>query len=262
MAAFALTPPGVGVFLIGAQVILLAAPLCAAKAINALRLQGAQGLGTAGVWLSAVFRSRSRFMAAARACAHSRAQCLTQRASPTLAVAHRALACIAALVARDESLGRNSASHSAEHSRAHGKGEALRVRSSAFENGGTIPEIHTDYGKGVSPPLSWSAPPANTRSVVLMMEDPDATSPLPFVHWTFVVPPAVTQIPQGVPPIENSPLAPSASQGSNSRSTIGYFGPRPPAGEPPHHYHFQMFALDTELSLPSGYNRHALIQAM
>jgi Raf kinase inhibitor-like YbhB/YbcL family protein len=141
-------------------------------------------------------------------------------------------------------------------------GATIRVTSSAFEPGAMIPEQYTDYGKGISPPLNWSAPPQGTRAVVLMMEDPDATSPLPFVHWTLVVPPGVTQLPAGVPTVERIPQASGASQGSNSRSTIGYFGPRPPAGEPPHAYHFQVFALDTRLELPSGYNRHALLKAM
>jgi Raf kinase inhibitor-like YbhB/YbcL family protein len=54
----------------------------------------------------------------------------------------------------------------------------------------------------------------------------------------------------------------SLRQGSNSRSRLGYFGPRPPAGEPPHRYHFQIFALNTPLELPSGFNRHALLKAM
>jgi hypothetical protein len=53
-----------------------------------------------------------------------------------------------------------------------------------------------------------------------------------------------------------------ARQGSNSKSERGYFGPRPPAGDPPHPYHFQIFALDTTLDLPDGFNRHALLQAM
>jgi Raf kinase inhibitor-like YbhB/YbcL family protein len=51
-------------------------------------------------------------------------------------------------------------------------------------------------------------------------------------------------------------------QGANSKSERGYFGPRPPPGDLPHHYHFQLFALDTVLDLPDGFNRHALLTAM
>jgi Raf kinase inhibitor-like YbhB/YbcL family protein len=138
----------------------------------------------------------------------------------------------------------------------------LTVRSSAFAQGAPIPKQYSDYGKGISPPLSWSQPPAGTRAVVLMMEDPDATSPLPFVHWIAVVPPQVTQIPEAVPPRERDQRAPGASQGANSRSTIGYFGPRPPPGSPPHAYHFQVFALDAVPQLPGAYNRHALLKAI
>jgi Raf kinase inhibitor-like YbhB/YbcL family protein len=140
--------------------------------------------------------------------------------------------------------------------------ERLQLSSNAFAPNGLIPLQYTDYGQGLSPSLSWSTPPRGTRQVVLMMEDPDATSPLPFVHWIATIPPGLTDLPPGVPPLERLPRVAAASQGSNSRSTIGYFGPRPPPGEPPHAYHFQLFALDTLVDLPSGYNRNALLKAM
>ena len=53
-----------------------------------------------------------------------------------------------------------------------------------------------------------------------------------------------------------------AMQGRNSRGQIGYMGPRPPAGDPPHHYHFELFALDTTLVIPPGAEREALLGAM
>jgi Raf kinase inhibitor-like YbhB/YbcL family protein len=140
-------------------------------------------------------------------------------------------------------------------------GTSLTVQSTAFAPGGLIPLDYSDYGKGISPPLTWSSAPAGTKSIVLMMEDPDATSPLPFVHWVAVLPATTTSLPPAVPPNEGASGA-LPSQGSNSRSTIGYFGPRPPAGQPPHAYHFQVFALDSSPSLASGYNRHALIRAI
>jgi Raf kinase inhibitor-like YbhB/YbcL family protein len=140
--------------------------------------------------------------------------------------------------------------------------QAIKVSSSAFSPNDAIPVEYTDYGKGISPPLSWSAPPAGTRAFVLMMEDPDATSPLPFVHWIGVAPKEVTQIPAGIPPIERTDRSAVARQGSNSRSTIGYSGPRPPAGDKPHAYHFQIFAVDNVPELPSGFNRHALLKSI
>jgi Raf kinase inhibitor-like YbhB/YbcL family protein len=139
----------------------------------------------------------------------------------------------------------------------------LQVQSPAFTDNAPIPEQYSDYGEGKSIPLSWSGAPPGTKAFALFMEDPDATSPLPFVHWIAVMPSRVTQIPAGVPPIErDASLLPGASQGSNSRSLIGYFGPRPPAGQPPHHYHVQVIALDALPTLPSGYNRHALRKAI
>ncbi|HLU05483.1 MAG TPA: YbhB/YbcL family Raf kinase inhibitor-like protein [Woeseiaceae bacterium] len=140
--------------------------------------------------------------------------------------------------------------------------QPIVVTSSAFGPGEMIPREYTDYGKGISPPLSWSGLPDDTQSVVLMVEDPDATSPLPFVHWIATGPANMTEVPEDVPAVESLPEAPEARQGSNSRSEIGYFGPRPPAGDSPHAYHFQVFALDKELDLPSGFNRHALLKAM
>lgn len=95
------------------------------------------------------------------------------------------------------------------------------------------------------------------------MEDPDATSPLPFVHWIAVIPASVNALPADVPMSDRPAPIREGSQGSNSRSTVGYFGPRPPAGQPPHHYHFQVFALDFVPRVPgSGYNRHALLKAI
>lgn len=137
------------------------------------------------------------------------------------------------------------------------------VSSPAVAAGGTIDVKYSDYGKGISPPLRWSSLPAGTQSVVLMMEDPNAISPLPFVHWTMInLAPNLRGLPENVSkafePLRGQP----ARQGTNSKSERGYFGPRPPAGDPPHPYHFQIFALDTKLDLPDGFNRHALLQAM
>jgi Raf kinase inhibitor-like YbhB/YbcL family protein len=139
----------------------------------------------------------------------------------------------------------------------------ITVSSPAISAGGTIDVKYSDYGKGISPPLRWSSLPAGTQSVVLMMEDPNAISPLPFVHWTMInLAPNLRALPENVSkafePLRGQP----ARQGTNSKSERGYFGPRPPAGDPPHPYHFQIFALDTKLDLPDGFNRHALLQAM
>jgi Raf kinase inhibitor-like YbhB/YbcL family protein len=97
---------------------------------------------------------------------------------------------------------------------------------------------------------------------VLLMEDPDAIAPLPFVHWSAInIPAHANSLPENVRKAFQSRGSP-IQQGSTSNTTTGYSGPRPPRGDPAHHYHFQLFALDTTLSLPSGFNRQALLKAM
>jgi Raf kinase inhibitor-like YbhB/YbcL family protein len=136
---------------------------------------------------------------------------------------------------------------------------SIQVRSSAFEPGQRIPERFTAYDEGISPPLGWNGVPAGTRSLVLIMEDPDAPMREPFVHWLmYNIPPETTSLPEGIPGEPRLDDPPGALQGVNSRGSIGYFGPR----DPPHHYHFQIFALDTKLRLPPGVDRPTLAEAM
>jgi Raf kinase inhibitor-like YbhB/YbcL family protein len=79
----------------------------------------------------------------------------------------------------------------------------------------------------------------------------------PFVHWVaWNIPGDITDLPAGLR--EQQGLV----QGKTSRGSVGYFGPRPPAGDPPHHYHFQVFALDAELDVPPGSDRDQLLRAM
>lgn len=131
----------------------------------------------------------------------------------------------------------------------------LLITSPAFGPGGAIPPVHSAYGKGVSPPLSWSALPPGTRSLALMVEDPDAGSAKPFVHWlAWNIPPGGRGLTEGAVPA-------AAVQGKNGRGAGGWFGPHPSDGRP-HHYHFQLFALDTALALPAGADREQLLAAM
>ena len=120
---------------------------------------------------------------------------------------------------------------------------------------------YSDYGTGVSPPLEWGQLPAGTKSFLLMIEDPDATSPLPFVHWIAIGPPDSTGLREDIAKFYWPQSVHNLEQGSNSRSTAGYFGPRPPPGSGAHRYHFQIFALDTALRLGPGANRHAVLEA-
>ena len=140
---------------------------------------------------------------------------------------------------------------------------SMKVTSKAFAADGAIPEKHSGYSQSVSPDLQWSGAPATTGTFALVMEDPDAKAmaPEPFVHWIAYNIPAMTMtLPEGVPATPE--IKGDGMQGLNGTKASGYFGPRPPAGDPPHHYHFQLFALDAELPLRPGANKAALIAAM
>ena len=130
----------------------------------------------------------------------------------------------------------------------------LAVDSADFAPGAAIPLRFSAYGDNVSPGLTWRGLPSGTTSLALMMEDPDAMSARPFVHWLAWNLDLSAGLPQGALPA-------GAVQGRNSRGTSAYFGPRP-HGKKPHHYHFQLFALDRRLDLPAGANREALLAAM
>jgi Raf kinase inhibitor-like YbhB/YbcL family protein len=141
----------------------------------------------------------------------------------------------------------------------------ITVMSTTFANDGKIPDTNSAYGANKSPRISWGSVPAGTKSFVLMMEDPDALSPKPFVHWLVAnIPANARELPEALPTTEKVmvPAGEGTVQGGHSGGKIGYFGPRPPREDPPHRYHFQIFALDTTLNLPSGFNRHALLKAM
>lgn len=141
--------------------------------------------------------------------------------------------------------------------------ESLSIESSAFAEGESIPDIHAAEGENISPPLQWSEGPEKTKSYVVVMEDPDVGQDPPFVHWLlYNIPADVTQLNEAVPPSPQLAKPQGALQGQNDAGAIGYFGPKPPVGDPAHHYHFQVFALDTELEISFGVARAELIAAM
>src|SRR4026208_2182751 len=81
----------------------------------------------------------------------------------------------------------------------------LKLTSSAFEHEGSIPRLHTCQGKDVSPPLAWSGVPENAKTLVLIVDDPDAPDPaaprMTWVHWVlYNIPPSSMGLPQGVSP--------------------------------------------------------------
>jgi Raf kinase inhibitor-like YbhB/YbcL family protein len=133
------------------------------------------------------------------------------------------------------------------------RAQMMLVTSPAFSPGGPIALGYSAYGRNQPPPLSWSALPAGTQSLALIVEDPDASTPQPFVHWTaWNIPAASHGIEEGLA---------RAVQGKNGKGSAGWWGPHPSDGKL-HHYHFQLFALDTNLTLPAGAGRDELVEAM
>jgi len=141
--------------------------------------------------------------------------------------------------------------------------EVITVSSPAFPSNGAIPAIYSEYVQGVSFPLDWTEGPHGTQSYMIIMEDPDATMPQPFVHWVvWNVPVGVTDLREGLQEKEILFDPPYLRQGVTSRGNVGYLGPRPPEGDPAHEYHVQVFALDAVLDVPiSGANRDDILAA-
>ncbi|MCE4558175.1 YbhB/YbcL family Raf kinase inhibitor-like protein [Roseateles cellulosilyticus] len=137
----------------------------------------------------------------------------------------------------------------------------IRISSASFPDSEPIPAKHSEYADGVSPQLSWSAVP-NAKSYVLIAEDPDARPITPFVHWVaWNIPGNLTSLPEGLQEQERLTDPPGLRQGPTSRGSPGYYGPRPPVGDLPHHYHFQLLALDAMLDLPLGAWRDDVLSA-
>lgn len=126
----------------------------------------------------------------------------------------------------------------------------LEVRSVAFSHNGHIPPLYTCEGEDINPPLEVSNIPEQTKTLALIMEDPDAPNGT-FDHWL------VWDIAPNEAIAERSNLGIS---GTNSFGKTGYGGPCPPSGT--HRYFFRFYALDTKLNLPAGSDKRTLQQAM
>ena len=123
----------------------------------------------------------------------------------------------------------------------------LTLKSSAFYNGGEIPSRYTCEGEDVSPPLAWTGVPETARSLVLIIDDPDAPDPkapkMIWVHWVlYNISPDVSDLPEDIVPAK---LPPGIVEGLNDWNRIGYGGPCPPIGR--HRYFHKLYALDTVL---------------
>lgn len=132
---------------------------------------------------------------------------------------------------------------------------SIVVTSDAFANGNPLPLASTADGEGTPPHLDWLGVPSNARSVAVVVEDPDAPFPRPFVHWlVYDLDPSVSTIDirHGIP----------GREGKNSMMKVGFTPAAPPPGHGLHRYYFQIFALDTVLGLEEGAGRSALLAAM
>lgn len=129
---------------------------------------------------------------------------------------------------------------------------AMRLTTPAFPDGGPIPVTYTQAGEQVSPELRWTNAPPGTQSFLLHMHDPEVArnrTTEDQVHWlVWNIPASVTGLPGGVPKGADLP------DGSHQTSASGpvYRGPGAPASGPPHHYTFEIYALDTKLDITPG----------
>jgi Raf kinase inhibitor-like YbhB/YbcL family protein len=135
----------------------------------------------------------------------------------------------------------------------------ITLTSSAFQEGEAIPKVHTGDGADTTPALQWTEPPAGTKTLALICDDPDAPRGT-WVHWVlFNLPAGPRELPAGVPTRET--LDNGARQGKNDFGKIGYGGPAPPRGKP-HRYFFKLYALDATLNLSAGASKAQLLDAM
>jgi Raf kinase inhibitor-like YbhB/YbcL family protein len=138
----------------------------------------------------------------------------------------------------------------------------LTLSSPAFQHLGAIPRRHTCDGEDVSPPLAWSGAPPGTKSLVLIVDDPDAPDPaaprVVWVHWIlYDLSPSTTSLAEG---LLAAHLPPGAHEGLNDWKRPGWRGPCPPIGR--HRYFHKLYALDIVLPDLHHPTRAALEKAM
>lgn len=133
----------------------------------------------------------------------------------------------------------------------------MKLTSSSFEQGESIPIRHTGEGEDISPELSWRDVPDGTQSFVIVCHDPDAPLVSPggtygFVHWVlYNVPASVTGLDEG---------SQEYTFGKNDFGKQAYCGPMPPKGHGIHHYYFWVLALNTEFNLMAGLTLWELLE--
>jgi Raf kinase inhibitor-like YbhB/YbcL family protein len=118
-----------------------------------------------------------------------------------------------------------------------------------------LPISVTRDGAGDPPELVWESLPAGTKSIAVVVEDPDAPRPEPFVHWiVYGIPPSAVSL--------DATTLLAARQGKNSALRRGYAPPSPPPGHGVHHYHFQVIALDFPIAYADDVGKRELLATM
>jgi hypothetical protein len=139
----------------------------------------------------------------------------------------------------------------------------FEIKSTDFSHGDEIPLKFTCEGENISPELQWSGAPANTKSFVLIVDDPDAPDPdapkTTFVHWVvYDIPPGSAGFKENI--AVGKTISSGGIQGITDYRILGYKGPCPPIGR--HRYFFKLYALDTVLKLDPGKSKTEIIKAI
>jgi Raf kinase inhibitor-like YbhB/YbcL family protein len=135
---------------------------------------------------------------------------------------------------------------------------AFELKSSAFSSGSSIPSKYTCDGQNISPSLTWSGAPADTKSFALISDDPDAPMGT-WVHWVaWNIPASSNSLKEDMD--KGAHLSDGTNQGISDFKRPGYGGPCPPSGT--HRYFFKLYALDTELDIPATSTKKDLEAAM
>lgn len=148
----------------------------------------------------------------------------------------------------------------------HAMEDTIEVTSTAFNNHENVPLRYTAYGENVSPQIAWANLPGGTEQLAMVMDDPIAPTPEPFVHWVvYNIPATASELPESmsseVEITEPASLA-GTINGVNGLSRVGHFGPRPPADGKLHAYHYRVYALDAALDLQPGLSKAALLETI
>jgi Raf kinase inhibitor-like YbhB/YbcL family protein len=138
----------------------------------------------------------------------------------------------------------------------------LRLASPAIGEDGRIHDVYSGYHDNISPVLEWTGmPDADTFAVIV--EDPDAPQDKPALHWViWNIPGTLDALPGALRQAPTLGELGGAVQGRNLRGEFGYMGPKPPPGDGPHRYHFQLFALDMRLNMPPNTPLEELVNVL